>query len=325
MRVRFDTSVMNSARDFFTLDRIVYHFDDERHKWDVPNPTEVEESAWLMKEPLSRATRRTRELLEKAVANSMYWDKEMLAHRITVTVTCNPTNKNDLVPAKAVRALDEQVKVFVENVESDGHFLLTMMHAFSRTFLEVARDKNWWDFSQMGGFGEVEKSVSRHLGQISGPARVFVVTDSDAQHPSDYTQTHQKVSSACEALGVKYTILSKRSIENYLPIDILQSTNRRSTFNAFLTLNELQKDYYDMKRGFDVDEFQGSPSNAGRHSLFRHLRIHIVRDLVGGFGRNVAGLFASEKHRFTREIVLQRCSQSAGEIEAMLDQIESLI
>ncbi len=125
--------------------------------------------------------------------------------------------------------------MLVENVTSDGDFINFMIAAFKRAILRDAYTSGWLALAQMGGFGECEKLLVHLRKQSYGPARIFVIVDSDRLFPGHVTRTIEKVVESCQAVGVPFAVLQKRKIENYLPLSILQQIER-VRFRAYLTL-----------------------------------------------------------------------------------------
>lgn len=322
MRVRFSAAVMSDSASWRTLDRIVMFFEDERHGWLADNPTEIESSAWLQSDP-GRAVESARKALQEHIRWAAYPKP-----RLEVTVDAHTASDTILSPDDASRCLGTPVSVAVENATSDGGFLMTMIHALTRIELWQAHGRGWLVFEQMGGYGEVEKTVGRLRENVPGPCRVFVLADSDALYPGERTATVEKVEDACRGHGVPFAVLRKRKIENYLPASILNrlsGTQRRRVFQALLHLSPDQRDHYEMKNGFRPDERGRAVVPLEQQTLFRGVRAPVLRDLCGGFGRRIAEEFRDQRDEFTGEDVRQVCASDRHELDRILDQIEALL
>ena len=322
MRVRFSAAVMADSGSWRTLDRIVMLFEEERHEWLADDPEGIEVSAWLRSDA-GRAGASNRKALQEHIRWSAYPKP-----RLEVTVDCETTSELTLGPADALRCMEAPVSVAVENATTDGDFLRTMVHALDRGELRQALERRWLMIAQMGGFGEVEKTVVRLRDGMPGPCRVFVLTDSDAQYPGERTATVEKVEETCQRHGVPFAILRKRKIENYLPVSVLNRLaghRHREVFQAFLHLSPDQRDHYDMKNGLEADERGHAILPPEQQRLFHGVRGHVLRNLCGGFGKGTAEVFRTQRHCFAEADVRQVCAGDEHEIDRILDQIERLL
>jgi hypothetical protein len=121
--------------------------------------------------------------------------------------------------------------------------------------------------------------------------------------------------------------LTKREMESYLPVNLLQRVprQRQHIYRAFLRLNRQQQDYYDMKSGFQQDA-QGQPTiPPEQDALYQHVPPSVRRDLCGGFGRNAWQYFTSGRDHLTEDSIRLTCPDDPGEIKRILDTIESLL
>jgi len=322
MRVRLSAAAMDDSRNWRTLDRIVMLFEEERHEWLADNPEEIETSAWLQSD-----TGRSGASNRKAFQEHVRW-AAYPKPRIEMTVDCRTVSECTLGPPDAIRCLETPVGVAVENATADGGFLLTMIHALDRVELWRAHEQRWLVFEQMGGYGEVEKTVARLRRNVPGPCRVFVLADSDARYPGERTATMEKVEEVCRSKGVPFAILRKRKIENYLPVSVLNrlaGRRQRQVFQAFLHLSADQRDHYEMRTGFQADERGHAIVLPEQQPLFHGVRGAVLRNLCGGFGRKIADEFRSQREHLTEANMRRVCAGDAKELDRILDQIERLL
>jgi len=326
MRVRFAADVLHDSVSWDDLDIFVHYFFDRRHLWDIVDPDEIEHSPWIQTDLGSRAARRNLLALQKCYTESAY-PRTNKMHSLMISVTKRSSSDLDLTPTDARRCLGSPARILVENAESDGTFLETMMSAFNRRDLVDAQTEGWFRIEHLGGFGEVEKRIEQIRAITIGPLRVFVFADSDRLHPSHTSATMRKVQDACNAHQVPYAILKKRKIENYLPVNVIQKVHPRNsrTRKAFLCLSQIQKDYYEMKGGFKRDDSGCAIIPEEQETLFQHVPKKILSDLCGGFGAAIWQCFRSYRSDITKEVVKACCSGDPEEIETMLDSIESLL
>ena len=134
----------------------------------------------------------------------------------------------------------------MENEESDGAFLNAVLNAYGRVDIWFAIEKRWIELDHAGGYGEIEKRIERYNARNLGPPRLLVLADSDRLFPGHQSQTFTKVHEVCTRLSVPYVILAKRTIENYLPVGALQRSSHRACYQAFLKLDAIQRNHYNM-------------------------------------------------------------------------------
>jgi hypothetical protein len=217
--------------------------------------------------------------------------------------------------------------VAVENATADGDFLLTAIWAYNRQDLWDAHAKKWLRFEQLGGFGEVDKALALLLDGWPGPCRIFVLTDSDARYPGHETATIVKVKESCESRKVPYAILSKRMLENYLPVSSLNrlSGDQMKVFQAFLEMDNQQRSHFGMKKGFAGDGFGNAGTPAAQTMLYQSLRAPVRKVLANGFGPNIGQRFVQDRDKITDTDFRQVCEPNKDEISDILSRIEELL
>jgi hypothetical protein len=334
MKVRFATDVLNEPNAWNSLDQIVYHFITGRHLWDINDPEEIENSSWIQEDIQGRSGKQNLETLQKCYTNSIYpcESREFSLHTITLIITQQISGESNktLRPDDAISYLNKPAYVAVENQSSDGAFLDAMIHAFGRSELRDAQTEGWWQYHQMGGFGEIEKQVESIRTQtLVSPLRVFVLVDSDRCYPNHVTDTIKKVKGYCDKVGdVPYAILQKRKIENYLPISALFRQHipkkLKNIYQAFLSLTPEQQAHYEMKKGFKkVNNHAIIPDK--QKELFEHVPQRILDNLCGGFGDNAWEYFKSKRDVITEDAIKLTCPNDPNEIVRILDSIERLL
>lgn len=319
MRVSLHKSVLEEPSCWHDLDQIVHLFDELKHAWQIDDFDEVEQSPWVQSDINGRAGQRVLSLLTKSFTAAAWPTKSRL-----IEVTLHASSSSQLSPRVACQCLRLPSKVLVENVSSDGEFLHFMIAAFDRKLLREAYAAGWLEWDQMGGFGECEKLLTERLAQTIGPPRLFLIADSDRLYAGHVTQTMEKVIESCTNLGIPYAILTKRKIENYLPLGVLEQLNR-DRYKAYLNLTQEQKDYYEMKKGFEAAPNGNAIIPDEQSALYQHVPPKVKKELCGGFGKRVAQQFHDHKGKFHQQDVSVICGTDSGEIDRILDQIESIL
>jgi hypothetical protein len=323
MRVTIHASVLNDSDSWNHLDEIIHYFDELRHAWQIDDYDEIEQSAWVQKDIHGRAGKRILATLMKCYTAAIY-PAGSRCHSKVIEITLHASSATQLAPEEACYCLRLPSRVLVENVASDGEFLHFMIAAFKRHSLRDAHSAGWLTLDQLGGYGECEKRLNKLLEQTYGPARIFVLVDSDRLYPGHISQTILKVAESCQACGIPYAILTKRKIENYLPLNILQQVNTER-YKAYLHLNPEQKDHYEMKKGFVRAANGNAIVPPEQTALYQHVPPKSMRDLCGGFGRDIAQQFEAHKSKVREEDVRMICSTNPIEIDEILNEIEAIL
>ncbi len=326
MKVSISEDVLADPDVWDVLDRVIHHFMDRRHLWDIDDPDTIKESPWMQNDLQGRAGRRNLETFEKCFTDSAY-PQPPRTHSISITITRSTKSDGELSPDDARRCLDTPAYVAVENEESDGVFLDAMIAAFRRKLLLNAQTDGWWKLEHLGGFGEVEKRVDHLRATTIGPLRVFVLTDSDSLYPGHVTQTITKIQDYCGNNRVPYANLKKRKTENYLPLEALPKTAGKllRTYRAFKRLTNEQQSHYEMKSGFEADEHRHAIIPREQEALFEDVPPNVLDKLCGGFGKNVWKRFRSARDVISEDAVRRTCASDPTEIDRILDEIERLL
>lgn len=324
MKVRFATDVLSHESSYRVLDRIVDLFVDGRHRWDIEDIDAIADSFWIKSDSSGRSSKANLEVLEKCYTKTAYYPQHM--HSKLLIVTNNPNGASGLPPHDARRCLEAPAFVLVENSESDGtYFLDAMIYCFFRLQLQDAQTEAWWHYEHLGGFGEIEKRLDQLLARTVGSPRIFVVADSDRLYPGHVSPTETKVRETCEGHGIPFKILNKRKIENYIPPSLLVYVNRQATLRAFKKLTQEQRDFYEMKDGFERLDNNEAKVPSPQVTLYSDVRKHAYRDLCGGFGHNVCELFKTKRLFLRSEDIKRICPNDPNEIIVILDEIEKIL
>jgi hypothetical protein len=325
LKVKFASDVLSHEPCYRVLDRIVELFMDGRHMWDLDDFDVVAESPWIRSESNSRTSKGNREAMEKCYTGMAYQAQHM--HTRLVIVTNNPNGVAELSPLNARRYLETPAFVLVENSESDGFcFLDAMIYCFFQRQLQDAQTEGWWLYEHLGGYGEVEKRLDQLLARTVGPSRIFVIADSDRLYPGHVSSTETKVRRACEERGISFKILNKRKIENYIPPSLLGYARRKQkTLRAFMKLTQGQKDFYEMKKGFESEDSGEDNVPRQRIALYADVGTHVRRDLRGGFGPKVCELLKTKRALLKSEDVKKICPNDPNEIDLILDEVKKIL
>lgn len=159
-------------------------------------------------------------------------------------------------PHEAVTYLKQPLIILLENDRYDGRFVRCVISQFGNARVKTALRNNSIKMGLSGGCGNTRNTldeVYRSFSYRPKFLRYFVVWDSDREYPGkEVTKYNTDIPTLVE-MNIKYHILYKREMENYLPEDAIKDLLRpclQSWFDAFCSLTAEQKDYYDIDHGF---------------------------------------------------------------------------
>lgn len=286
---------------------------------------------------LARHGRRLRDAIQKALEFGMEAETTGPSPRpkTKVRVASIPRPNWELAVPKlplgdACRLLETPLRLLVENRRNEGAFLRAYAKPDQLQRLKHAESQGWIEFVQGGGLPEILHHV-REVSRVPMHAlRLWVMFDSDARAPFDpkinTEQPHgpssksRKVRRVCtRARGnlAEYAHqLQRRSIENYVPAQVLRewakkSARQKTKVNAFLSMTATQRYYFNMKEGFAADRNSNPPGIA---PLFSGVDQH--EHLQSGFSR-LADYFHEKEFKIRQEWI----QEELKELEPIIDSI----
>lgn len=184
---------------------------------------------------------------------------------------------NEFTLQKAIRFFLTPVSIVLENSLNDSYFLNSIFNHFDDksngklTLMEYLKN-GWIHYVNAGGWTNVENYINGIIHSLSDFTtnpnkyiRCFVLVDSDRQYENyDITSKHD-LRDRLEQKGVRFHILNKRAMENYMPDQMIYELAKLS----FLTKNKKkhqdwidvytylvskQKDYLNYQKGFPKEE-----------------------------------------------------------------------
>jgi len=258
----------------------------------------------------------------------------------SIAISIQSDNISAFTPQDALEYLNAPVYIIVENFKSDKFFLKALIHAYRSRELNRALQKDWLRIEGVGGIGEIPKRIDDYFENHQRfPPKLYIFVDSDRQFPGDdYDDNAKKVIETCEKYNiVERTILYKRAIENYLPLEALQAVPKelQHVYKAYRSLNNQDKwDYYNMKKGFERKRNHNRLSKK-QEELFEHItnKEQIFQDLRDGFGAipgikfDLYTLFETQQTQINKETLQKRCKHQPDpdELEHLLEGITSLL
>ncbi len=80
-----------------------------------------------------------------------------------------------------------------------------------------------------------------------------------------------------------------------------------------------------MKRGFRIQANGEAEVQAEQQALYQHVPRKILRELCGGFGRDVAQYFRTHASTVQEQEIKMICMTDPNEIDRILDEIEAIL
>lgn len=199
--------------------------------------------------------------------------------------------------ADALTYLAAPFRALLEDWSSDHGFLMAVALPEERRLLESLTAKGALVFENGGGITNMPRKVAAIAGTPGGALRLWVMFDGDAMQPNVWSADAARLFSVCEEHQVPRKRLTRRCIENYLPLETLHEwadrpgagrTEKIRSYRAFVRLEARQRNHFNMKDGFDQD---AKRTDATAGDLYEGIQEHDRRFLAKGFGGDIAKLF----------------------------------
>ncbi|MBF0096331.1 MAG: hypothetical protein HQM04_12815 [Magnetococcales bacterium] len=223
------------------------------HIFDHQSFTDIEGSEWYhhIEKFFGRLS------IEKMIMSAA-WPSSIHNKKITVTHQSNNIHSN-LTPDHAVIFVSKPLKILIENRNSDGIFLKAMIRTLAdKALIDYCNLPESITCDSPGGVGELPKTIEAFAAQSNLiPLRVIVMSDSDSEYIGDQKDHINKIKATCNKHNIPYHVLTKRSIENYIPDAIWiewakepNMTKYKSKINDFLAHTTCERDYCNVKELF---------------------------------------------------------------------------
>lgn len=253
MRIVFADNVLRRKEAWRHLTRLLYKVDDGWHLWEISDPDLIEDSPWYK----NRAQDQLLDELFRESAVRSAWGSDNQLHAELVLITDYPTEDKtwELQPEQAIQALEEPLRLIVEDRESDGLFFKVILRTLgSDDLVELCSSSPPpLEIESPGGSGKLRRHAKANLErcrQRGIPARVVMLFDSDAAYPGHVTAEATRNLEFCQEHGIPHHMLAKRAMENYVPQEALQAwaakpekIDFRRTIAAVGRLSRSQRDH----------------------------------------------------------------------------------
>ncbi|MDQ6531063.1 hypothetical protein [Flavobacterium sp. LHD-85] len=332
MIVHINSAAFNVESNFQKLNHMFAFFEDEKHTLFLNE--DISESEWV-----NNASKITKKFCEIEFKNGAY--------SIEAEVDLRIGNENDLENNiysvfDGYILLQNNPIIFVENATSDGLFLYSIFNNFTECDKINKNFKNRWiEVRGVGGKNEFKKGINNELRKFRKEnlpnekyLRAIVIVDSDKKYPHEsLSNTHNDIINYCNEKKIKYHVLEKREIENYLPIEVFNDfPHNHPIVKSYLNLNSKQQSYYDFQDGFKGRAIKTFDINI--QDLFAGISTDDEKYLRVGFDRSIKDFFSKKafpllfKHaRISRETLLKNCNMQNDpeELIQIIKKLEHLL
>jgi hypothetical protein len=241
---------------------------------------------------------------------------------------------------EALSYLRQPFMILLENSNNDAYFLDCLFRHFPEESRKIKKhkDERWLQYANAGGAANMQNFIDRELKSYDGEKfhkdsykylRIFVLIDSDKRYPTEEIRNDKKnLINYLSRFGIPYHVLEKREMENYLPDAAFDDiTDNRPFIDAYLRLSAIQKDYFDLEKGFHNKPFNRLDQQI--QDLYNQVsdedkQTFRTKDLTK-FGGNLKAEFPKlfDSSRVMKARLLARCSHhSRNEDEHPCDPLE---
>lgn len=163
---------------------------------------------------------------------------------------------------EALTFFNQPVLILLENSLNDAYLIQAIIYHFDN-FEKIKRhlENRWIQFDNLGGCTNLKNFINRKLSSFDllpkaqfNYLRCFVILDSDRISPIKRKEhKHSDGIHFMRTNKIKYHVLEKRNMENYMPIEVFKEWKDGqldSWIDAYEHLSEKQKDFFNINVGF---------------------------------------------------------------------------
>jgi len=175
--------------------------------------------------------------------------------------------------AKLAHFCELPTVLIVENIATDGEWVKFIVSKLRPRLTRYLSGRHiGLEVRQAGGIGEIPKELERVVDRYrkalphdSIPLRVIALADSDSISPGNLSLNAREVRRMATRLGATSHILTKRTIENYVPDGSLRMyaihrPNYAAAIRFIVSLTGPARDHYPMKEGLKESELEATGS-----------------------------------------------------------------
>ncbi len=339
MNVEILKDVFENASNEQGLNELLYVIEGQHQLYLKDNTSELRDSKWF-----NNLRQTEKDIIGDSIIRTL-----QISPSSTADVTISESKTQNVFSLKeAYYYLKQPFVILLENSYNDSHFLNSLLLNFPKEGKKISSHKKerWMKYG-MGGGTTIPDVIKSETDSFSHSIfskekhkylRYFVLMDSDKKYP-DMELEPQKVNliEFLKEKEIPYHILEKREMENYLPDEALSEINDNKDFiEAYLRLKPVQKDYFDLQKGFADKNFDRLPNeikdffddiSEEDKKIFRKENLkRINKSQTENFKSEFPKLFLHEK-KVNKTTLLKRTSHQKNpeELREILKKISTLL
>jgi len=258
--------------------KVILELLEDKFLWDIDNLEELftlsDKNTFTMpfdKRYISEVERKKlNEKIEEIYKTSAYitkTDPHYLNHYLTTIKVGMDIDSGEIHPDKAYKIITERSLVIVENSDSDWNFVKGIVEKYkdfgSRKSIYQLIKKSLDNLNlrpyNAGGIGEIKKKIEElksGVYQDIHEYKLIAIFDSDRQNADDFNKRNHKLIRYLNKINDETTLnenhmvhkkqdiilwhrLHKRSIENYLPLNVIKTTINNLNDQQIRNLDDL--------------------------------------------------------------------------------------
>lgn len=341
MTVGISRDVFNDEHNSNSLDKL-WHVIEDQHKLFLNDDDDIDAvmtSEWY---------KGLRENIQDIIKDLIVWALGFPSSTKADIIVATEQNIQYFSIKEAIVYLRQPFVVILENSNNDASFFDALLNNFKEgQTLALRKRSNLFKYG-MGGGSTIPDFIKNELRAFEGEMftkeqykylRCFVLMDSDREFPNMPLKTDkQNLIAFLESNDIKYHVLTKREMENYLPDEVYEEIeNNREYVEAYLRLTPIQKDYFDLQKGFDrntnfeklhgeIKELFNNISENDKKTFRAGNLSRINTDDKENFKTEFPKLFLSKK--VTKNTLLKRCahhSKDSKDVPYDPDELPNLL
>lgn len=331
MVIEIEKEVFNLNLDFISINKLIQDLIYKR-RYDLF----IDISSLIKNEVYNRIDEDVRKIIED------YFDKHIMSNANIDYKVSSQSSHSIFEINEAIRYFNQPVYLILENSLNDGYFIDSLIANFKKASkkIEWHKNENWLFYQHAGGTTGIPNSIQSILGQLNilnkekyKFLRVIVILDSDKEYPEMILKRDkQNIIEFLHEKEIKYHILEKREIENYIPDEVIKEiafNDNDEYLNAYLNLTPIQKDFFDIEKGFCNKNYNTLSTEMKQiyedNNDYKILRKGVDKNKWNNFKAEFPKLFQNKKT--TQETLLNRTShqENKGELKEILSKINELL
>ncbi|MEC4050312.1 hypothetical protein OX284_012790 [Flavobacterium sp. SUN046] len=264
MLVKVSKEIFENTMNHEGLDDLLVFFKFGRHHLVLSDPEDFlafENSSW--KKSLKGDTLK---LIQRGLKFTKKKKKEITISEIV--------SESNFSLKEAYFFLDNKLFILIENIEYDTPFYIKIIETYDFSGELINAFQNGWLDFYHGGGSSIESVIRKNLKRslttchyfnksLEVYLRFFVLKDSDREYCEilpdgniKQKELHYSKTKLFQKYNIPFHYLYKREKENYIPDSVFEKfkhvKNKKAFSEAYLKLNNHQKDFFDIEKGFSI-------------------------------------------------------------------------